>query len=174
MLSRSRLTCGGFAFFLILFGRVLPAPASTLASFNGQTYVPLAQWASANGFEGFTRNQGREFILTRNDSRLVFDVDSAQMEINGIHVRLSFPVACQKNLPYVSELDINTLIRPLINPSAATAKRVTTICLYRVMGARIRETAWAPVFLFIMKKPIRWNWLRYCVNNWKSSVSTSS
>jgi N-acetylmuramoyl-L-alanine amidase len=117
------------AVLLILLGGIWEAPASTLASFGGQTYLPLAQWASANGFEGFTRNQGREFILTRSDSRLVFEVDSAQMEINGIHVRLSFPVACQKKLPYISELDINTLIRPLINPAAATVRRVTTICL---------------------------------------------
>ena len=128
-MSRPPLSFCSFAVFLVLIGGVFRTSAAGLAFINGQSYLLLAQWASANGFEGITRNQGREFILTREDSRLVFDVDSAQMEINGIHVRLSFPVACQKNLPYISELDINTLIEPLINPVAAPSHRVTTICL---------------------------------------------
>src|SRR5271154_2231353 len=109
---RLPMSLRAFAFFLILLAGVLDVPASGLAYINGQNYLLLAQWASANGFQGFSRDQGREFILTREDSRLVFDVDSPQMEINGIHVRLSFPVASQKNLPYVSELDINTVLRP--------------------------------------------------------------
>ena len=126
---RPRLSFCFRAVFLVLLAGSLATSAAGLTFMNGQNYLLLAQWASANGFQGSTRNQGREFILTREGSQLVFDVDSAQMEINGIHVRLSFPITVQKNLPYISELDINTLLRPLINPAAAPARRVTTICL---------------------------------------------
>src|SRR5580658_8419636 len=137
-MSCFRLSFRSAAIFLILLAGIMevPAAAAALAFINGQSYVLLAQWASANGFDGFTRNHGREFILTGDDSRLVFDIDSSQVEINGINVRLSFPVASQKNLPYISELDINTLLRPLINPSAAPVKKVMTICLDPGHGGR--------------------------------------
>jgi N-acetylmuramoyl-L-alanine amidase len=137
-MSCFRLSFCSAAVFLILLAGIMEVPASAagLAFINGQSYVLLAQWASANGFEGFTRSHGREFILTGDDSRLVFDIDSSQVEINGINVRLSFPVASQKNLPYISELDINTLLRPLINPSAAPVKKVMTICLDPGHGGR--------------------------------------
>jgi N-acetylmuramoyl-L-alanine amidase len=119
-----------FVVAVILCGGVGSASAAEMAFINGQNYILLAEWASANGFEGFTRDHGREFILTdKNNSRLVFDVDSAEAQINGVNVRLSFPVASQHNLPYISDLDIKTAIRPLIFPQKPSARRVTTICL---------------------------------------------
>lgn len=114
---------------LILLGGVLAASAAELAFINGQTYIPLAAWADANGFHGFTSDHGREIVLTDKHSRLVFDVDSAQAEINGVNVRLSFPVASQRDTPYISELDIRTTIRPLIYPQKPLSKRITVICL---------------------------------------------
>ena len=62
-------------------------------SINGQSYVSLAGWARANGFAGYTLNRGEEIILTNKTSRLVFDTDSAEAQINGVNVRLSYPVA---------------------------------------------------------------------------------
>src|SRR5277367_91332 len=63
-------------------------------------------------------------------TRLVFDVDSAQAEINGVNVRLSFPVANQKGVPLISQLDLDKTIRPLLFPSRyVEPKRITTICL---------------------------------------------
>ncbi len=121
---------------MVLFSGVRAASASDLAFINGQTYLPLAAWASANGFHGFIGDHGKEFVLMDKNSRLVFDVDSAQAEINGVNVRLSFPVASQKDVPFISELDIRTTIRPLINPQKPSLKRVSTICLDPGHGGR--------------------------------------
>ena len=79
--------------------------------------MPLADWARANGFYGFTRNHGDEIILTNRTARLVFDVDSAQAEINGVNVRLSFPVANVKGVPLIAQLDLDKTVRPLLFPS---------------------------------------------------------
>jgi N-acetylmuramoyl-L-alanine amidase len=119
---------------LILFGGVCVASCSELAFINGQTYIPLAAWARANGFEGSASDHGREIVLTGEDarlenSRLVFHVDSAEAEINGVNVRLSFPVASQKDLPFISELDVRTALRPLIYPQKPSFKKIMTICL---------------------------------------------
>jgi len=105
----------------------LAAPA---ASVNGHSYLPLADWARGNGFYGFTRNKGDEIILTNRSARLVLDVDSAQAEINGVNVRLSFPVANVKGVPFIAQLDLDKTIRPLLYPSRyLEPKKITTICL---------------------------------------------
>jgi N-acetylmuramoyl-L-alanine amidase len=105
------------------------AGSARSAFINGQNYVPLADWAGANGFKSFwfTRN---EIILTNKFSRLVFGVDSAQAEINGVNVRLSFPAAKDKGGALITQFDLDTAVRPLLWPSRyVEPKKITTICL---------------------------------------------
>jgi N-acetylmuramoyl-L-alanine amidase len=111
------------AFFIFY---AAPSPA---VSINGQNYVPLADWARGNGLNGFTLNRGGEIVLTNRATRLVFDVDSAQAQINGVNVRLSFPVAGVRGVPLIAQLDLDTAVRPLIYPPKISAKKITTICL---------------------------------------------
>lgn len=107
-------------FCLAIFAR------STQAAFiNGQNYVLLADWARGNGFHETLLN--REVVLTDKNSRLVFNSDSADAEINGVDVRLSFPVA---KGALISQLDLDKTIRPLLNPSRyLEPKKIMTICL---------------------------------------------
>jgi N-acetylmuramoyl-L-alanine amidase len=105
------------------------AGAASAVSINGQSYVPLADWARGNGLNGFTLNHGDEIVLTNRTARLVFDVDSHDAEINGVNVRLSFPVAGAKNVPLIAQLDLDTAIRPLVFPQKFSAKKITSICL---------------------------------------------
>jgi N-acetylmuramoyl-L-alanine amidase len=113
---------------LVLF--CLAIFAVRAVSINGQNYVPLAEWARGNGFYGFTLNRGDKIVLTNRTARLVFDVDSAQTQINGVNVRLSFPVANQKGVPLISQLDLDKTIRPLLFPSRyLDPKKITTVCL---------------------------------------------
>ncbi len=115
---------------LVLFGLAFCATPLHAAFVNGQSYMPLADWARGNGFYGFTRNRGDEIILTNRSTRLVFDVDSAQAQINGVNVRLSFPVANVKGVPLVAQLDLDKTIRPLLFTARyIEPKRITTICL---------------------------------------------
>jgi N-acetylmuramoyl-L-alanine amidase len=93
---------------------------------NGHSYIALAQWARVNGFAAGTLNRGEEFILTNKTSRLVFDTDSVESQINGVSVRLSYPVA---KGGFISELDADKTIRPLVFAQKPAAKKVTTICL---------------------------------------------
>jgi N-acetylmuramoyl-L-alanine amidase len=94
---------------------------------NGQNYVSLTDFARANNFHVTYLN--REIILSNKNSRLVFDADSAQSQINGINVRLSFPVANAKGVALISQLDLDTAIKPLIFPQKIFIKKITTICL---------------------------------------------
>jgi N-acetylmuramoyl-L-alanine amidase len=118
-----------FPLFVALYFALCVLPAHA-ASINGHNYTPLADWAHGNGLYGFTRDHGNEILLTNRTMRLVFDVDSAQAEINGVNVRLSFPVANVKGVPFIAQLDLDKTVRPLLFPSRYLApKRITTICL---------------------------------------------
>ncbi len=109
---------------------VLGGPAAHAALINGHDYTLLGDWAHATGFYGFTRDHGQEIVLTNRTAQMVFDVNSAQVEINGVNVRLSFPVANVKGVPFIAQLDLDKTIRPLLYPSRYVApKRITTICL---------------------------------------------
>ena len=141
----------------------MPAQA---VSINGQNYTPLADWARGNGFYGFTRDHGNEIVLTNRKARLVFDVDSAHAEINGVNVRLSFPVANAKGVPLIAQFDLDKTIRPLLFPSRyLEPQRITTICLDPGHGGKDTGNRVGGVFSGTMKKPIRWRWRWNCATS---------
>jgi N-acetylmuramoyl-L-alanine amidase len=112
---------------LCLASGLSPAHA---AGFNGQSYVPLADWARASGLKCFWLKRGDEIVATNRTTRLVFDKDSRMAEVNGINVALSFPVAADRGTLLIAQMDLNTAIRPLLFlPRFTDAKRITTICL---------------------------------------------
>ena len=110
----------------LLLGLAFFAGPARADFINGRSYVPLPSWARANGFGGYASNGGTDFVLTNKTSRLVFHQDSADSTVNGINVRLSYPVA---KGGFISQLDVDKTIRPLIYPQKPSAKKITTICL---------------------------------------------
>jgi N-acetylmuramoyl-L-alanine amidase len=110
--------------FLLLAILCLPLFAHA-AFINGQNYVALTDWARANGFHVASLARD-EIFLTNKTSRLVLDTDSADAKINGVNVRLSFPVA---KGALISQLDLDTTIKPLVFPQKPSVKKITTICL---------------------------------------------
>ncbi|HEV2693161.1 MAG TPA: N-acetylmuramoyl-L-alanine amidase [Verrucomicrobiae bacterium] len=113
-------------FSVLLAGLAFLAGAARADFINGRSYVSLAGWARASGFGGYALNGGTEFVLTNRSARLVFDKDSADANINGVEVRLAFPVA---KGGFISQLDIDKTIRPLVFTQRPSAKKVTTICI---------------------------------------------
>ena len=100
------------------------------AFINGQNYVPLADWANANSLKIFWLKRGEEIAATNHTTRLVFNRNSADAEINGIQVRLSFPFAIEKNVPLIAQFDLDKTIRPLLfSWRYIDPKKITTICL---------------------------------------------
>ena len=110
--------------FLLL--AALGTPPVHAELINGHNYVSLAGWARANGFAGFTLNHGEEIVLTNKTSRLIFETDSVESQIHGLKVRLSFPVA---KGGFISQLDADKTLRPLLFAPKPTAQKITTICL---------------------------------------------
>jgi N-acetylmuramoyl-L-alanine amidase len=100
------------------------------AVFAGQAYVPVADWARANGLHCAWLKRGDEMVATNRTTRLVFDVDSHYVGINGVQVALSFPTANQKGVVMVAQFDLDAAIRPLLFPSRYVKPAgIQTICL---------------------------------------------
>jgi len=117
------------ALLMALFLACFTTPAHS-ATINGQYYVPLADWAFANGLKTFWLRRGEEIAATNHAARLVFDKNSNTAEINGVNVALSFPVAVDKGAPLIAQFDLDNTVRPLLFPARYIAPgKITTICL---------------------------------------------
>ncbi|HEX3626197.1 MAG TPA: N-acetylmuramoyl-L-alanine amidase [Verrucomicrobiae bacterium] len=111
------------------FGIFCGSPFVGAVTFNGQPYVPLAEFARASGFRIYSPKAGEDILMNKYNLRLVFDVNSAQAQVGGVNVRLSYPVAADHGDLLVSQMDIETALRPLIFSQRSTGKKITTICL---------------------------------------------
>jgi N-acetylmuramoyl-L-alanine amidase len=115
---------------LVLLCLALWATPAHAAFINGQSYVAISDWARGNGLYGYTSKRGDEIVLTNRTTRLVFDMNSAQSQINGVNVRLSFPIANDKGMLLIAQFDLDKTVRPLLFPSRyVEPKKITTICL---------------------------------------------
>ncbi len=104
--------------------------------FNGQNYVPVESWARADGLHCAWLRRG-EMVATNRTTRLIFDVDSHYVEINGVQVALSFPIASQNGMALVAQFDLNAAIRPLLFPPRYVRPAfIRTICLDPGHGGR--------------------------------------
>jgi len=120
----------GIWFFVFL---ILPARA---AVFNGQDYVSIVDWARADGLRCTSPKRG-EMVASNRTTRLVFDVNSHYVEINGVQVALSFPIADQNGVALVAQFDLDAAIRPLLFPSRyVRSAAIRTVCLDPGHGGR--------------------------------------
>ncbi|HEY1789321.1 MAG TPA: N-acetylmuramoyl-L-alanine amidase [Verrucomicrobiae bacterium] len=114
---------------ILVLGTLFGAQFLNAASYNGQYYVPLTDFARANGFHVYSSRAGEDVLMNKNNLRLVFDVNSAQSQVGGVNVRLSYPIAADHGELLISQLDIDTALRPLIYFPKPNSRKITTICL---------------------------------------------
>lgn len=108
-------------------GAASPGPRVTLF---GREYVPLRDWAAANRFQISWVVRNRVVALTNTTQRLVFTVNSALAEINGVKIWLSFPVAASGDKPCVSRFDMQATVQPLaLPPKNAAGQKLKHIVL---------------------------------------------
>jgi N-acetylmuramoyl-L-alanine amidase len=99
-------------------------------SISGKDYASLTDWARDNRYQ-FNRNPGSEIVqLTTPSSRLTFAVDSQRADLNGVAVYLSLPIASRGGDIWISSLDLQSTIRPILFPiRSPRAIPVVNICL---------------------------------------------
>ena len=101
---------------------------------NGHSYVSMADWAQANDLQVIWLKRGRQIAVANQKLRAVFEENSAQVEINGVGVRLCFPIAKSHGMALISQLDADKTLGAFLYPSRG--RKITTICLDPGHGGR--------------------------------------
>jgi hypothetical protein len=115
----------GLALWLAVSMGRLPA-----ALVNGHGYVAVTDWASANGLKAVAPRVSNQITVTNRAFRLGFEVNSQEVTINGLVLRLLYPVAGDRGALLISQLDCAKTLRPVLYPTRMPAdKRIMTICL---------------------------------------------
>jgi len=97
---------------------------------NGHGYVPVTDWAQANGLKVVWDKRSGQITVSNHSINLGFQVNSPQVTVNGIAVRLCYPAANERGVPLISQLDADKTIRPFLYPPRNPGgQRLTTICL---------------------------------------------
>jgi N-acetylmuramoyl-L-alanine amidase len=97
---------------------------------SGKDYLRLTDWAKANSFEAHWLKHDETLELSNHSSRLRFNVDSSEAEINGVAVWLLWPIALRNGSVYIAHQDLQNTLRPiLVLPQKRPGTGIKTICL---------------------------------------------
>lgn len=106
-------------------------------SISGKEYVSLRDWARANDADLHWIKRDETLEVSHSTWRLSLKVDSSESQVNGIGVWLLAPVVNRNGTVYVSRLDAQDTLQPLLYRSRARAGAgVRTICLDPGHGGR--------------------------------------
>jgi N-acetylmuramoyl-L-alanine amidase len=97
---------------------------------NGQEYLRLADWAANRDLEPRWVKRDETVQLSGRSAKLVLDVDSRGAQFNGVEVWLSFPVVERGGVCYLSRLDAETTLQPLLSPPGdRPGVKIKNVCL---------------------------------------------
>src|SRR5256885_4192501 len=103
----------------------------------GSDYIRLTDWAEAYRFQMFWTRRNEEVQLASSWSKLEFTVDSHKAGINGVTVYLSAPVALRHGAVFISLLDLQTTVQPVLFPPKNTVNvPILSVCLDPGHGGR--------------------------------------
>jgi N-acetylmuramoyl-L-alanine amidase len=83
---------------------------------GGKSYVRLTDWAGANNFSVHWLKVGDTLQLGNANVRLIVNRDSREAELSGVRICLSYPVLLHNGVPYISQMDLDTAINPVLSP----------------------------------------------------------
>jgi N-acetylmuramoyl-L-alanine amidase len=83
---------------------------------SGKELMPLTHWASANGLEIRWLKRDETLQLSSRSTKIVLTVDSREAQLSGTEVWLLFPVVQRNGTVYLSQLDLQTTLQPIITP----------------------------------------------------------
>lgn len=104
---------------------------------NGRLQVDLLVWGQKQGFVSRWNPRTGDLLLTNRWARLAFKADTARLELDGVLVWLEWPVIKDRERPYLSAQDLNSVLNPLLKPAKYPAgKRIRRIALSAGHGGK--------------------------------------
>lgn len=107
------------------------APIPGTRKFDGVTYVSVTDLAARLGLTATWRVRGRTLLLAGPNARAELEKDTRDVLVNGLRVFLGHPVVDSRGQLYVSQIDFQRCLTPLLRPGfgAAPLRGAGTIVL---------------------------------------------
>ena len=120
-------------FALLLCGRMGASAArhsEPQVRVGGKGYSLLADWARDNDFTIRWLKKDQTLQLINHSSKILLTVDSCEAEVNGVRVRLLFPVLNRSGVVFLAQIDLGTTLRPILSPPGnRSGVTIKSICL---------------------------------------------
>src|SRR5439155_17427149 len=129
-LANCRISALVLAQFIAASPFIAAAAESAGASILGRQYVRVADWAQKSGLEMRWVKQDETLQLSNSRFKIRLAMNSGDSDVNGVSVRLLFPIAVRNGAPYLTQLDAENTFRPILFPPAnRPGAKIKTICL---------------------------------------------
>src|SRR5947207_11865296 len=97
---------------------------------GGKEYVRLTDWAKGHDAEVRWVKQEETLQVTNRGAKILLTIDSREAEINGVAVWLLFPTVYRDGKVYLSQVDAQTTLLPLLSPPKnRPGVNIKSICL---------------------------------------------
>jgi N-acetylmuramoyl-L-alanine amidase len=91
-------------------------PSTQQVFVNGKAYVRLADWARANDLQMRWVKREESLELWNANAKVALLVRSPEAQINGVEVRLLFPLVARNDEVLISKLDVQMTFQPVLYP----------------------------------------------------------
>jgi N-acetylmuramoyl-L-alanine amidase len=83
---------------------------------SGKEYDRLSDWAKQNGFSMRWTKRDDALELSGSGTKIALQIHSPEAEVNGVQVRLLFPLIQQGETVWISANDVKTTFEPVLFP----------------------------------------------------------
>jgi len=102
----------------------------------GKEYVRLSDWAKSRQFSWRWVKPDESIELSHNGGQILLQIHSPEAQINGVEVRLLFPLVQKGEAVWISTADTRTTFEPVLSPPRVRRGPVRSICLDPGHGGR--------------------------------------
>jgi N-acetylmuramoyl-L-alanine amidase len=82
----------------------------------GKEYARVSEWAKSNGFAMRWLKRDETLELSNSAASIVLQIHSPDAQINGVGVRLLFPLVQRADTVWISKLDLKAAFEPVLSP----------------------------------------------------------
>jgi N-acetylmuramoyl-L-alanine amidase len=97
---------------------------------GGKEYAQLSDWAKRKNFAVHWLKKDEVLELSSSTTKILLQIHSPEAQINGVEVRLLFPLVQQGEVVWISSLDLTGTFEPVLSPPRLKrGGQLRSICL---------------------------------------------
>jgi N-acetylmuramoyl-L-alanine amidase len=103
--------------------------APTVIKINGVSYTDARAWFARLGYKSVFDADRRVLTLSAAAGQIVLEGDSRETSLHGLRVFLGEPVALHKGALFVSNIDLDRFLGPILHPAQLAARPLRTLVI---------------------------------------------